>query len=66
MVIDVDKETGYILLEYIHGQVKWVEPNILQEALLSHANNNIRNNLWTFSMVVDHKTENNQVQVQIK
>ena len=32
----IDKETGRILLEYIHGQVERVEPNILQEALLSH------------------------------
>ena len=45
MVIDVDKETGHILLEYIHGQVEWVEPNILQEALLSHADNDNGNNL---------------------
>ena len=66
MVIDVDKETGRILLEYVHGQVEWVEPNILQEALLSHADNDDSSNLWAFSMVLDHKTENNQVQVQIK
>ena len=39
MVINVDKETGRILLEYIHGQTEWVEPNIVQEALLSHAAN---------------------------
>ena len=35
MVIDVDEETGRVLLEYVHGQMEWVEPNILQEALLS-------------------------------
>ena len=29
----------HILLEYIHGQTEWVEPNIVQEALLSHAAN---------------------------
>ena len=40
MVIDVDKETGRILLEYIHGQMEWVEPNIVQEAMLPHAANN--------------------------
>ena len=28
-VIDVDEETGHILLEYIHGETEWVEPNIL-------------------------------------
>ena len=65
-VIDVDKETGCILLEYIHGQTEWVEPNILQEALLSHAADDDGTNLWTFSTVLDHKTENNQVHVKIK
>ena len=53
-VINVDKETGRILLEYIHG------------ALISHAANNDGTNLWTFSMVLDHKTENNQVHVKIQ
>ena len=66
MVIDVDEETGHILLEYLHGQVKWVEPNILQEALLSHADDDDSSNLWTFSMVLNHKTENNKVQVQVQ
>ena len=28
-VIDVDKETRHILLEYIHAQTEWVEPNIV-------------------------------------
>ena len=44
-VIDDDEETGCILLEYVHGQVEWVEPNILQEALLSHTNDNDSGNL---------------------
>ena len=65
-VIDVDKETGRNLLEYIHGQTEWVKPNIVQEALLSHAANDDGTNLWTFSTVLDHKTENNQVHVKIQ
>ena len=65
-VINVDEKTGCILLEYIHGQVEWVEPNILQEALFSHADNDNSSDFWTFGTVLDHKTENNQVQVQIK
>ena len=65
-VIDVDKETGRVLLEYIHRQTEWVEPNILQEALLSREANDDGTNLWTFSTVLDHKTENNQVHVKIQ
>ena len=65
-VIDVDEETGRVLLEYVHGQTEWVEPNILQEALLSRDANDDGTNLWTFSTVLDHKTENNQVQVKIQ
>eukprot|EP00957_Ditylum_brightwellii_P020458 1542067-Ditylum_brightwellii.AAC.2 len=34
-VIEVDEDTGKDLLEYIHGGFELVEPNIMQEALLS-------------------------------
>ena len=51
-VIDVDEETGRVLLEYVHGQTEWVEPNILQEALLSREANDDGTNLWTFSTVL--------------
>ena len=34
-IIEVDDDTGKILLEYIHGGLEWVEPNVVQEALLS-------------------------------
>eukprot|EP00957_Ditylum_brightwellii_P069258 5257825-Ditylum_brightwellii.AAC.1 len=34
-VIEVDEDTGKVLLEYIHGGLELVEPNIFQEALLS-------------------------------
>ena len=44
-VIDVDEETGRVLLEYVHGQTEWVEPNILQEALLSREANDDGTNL---------------------
>ena len=59
-------ETGHVLLEYVHGQTEWVEPNILQEALLSREANEDGTDLWTFSTVLDHKTENKQVHVKIQ
>ena len=65
-VINVDKETGRVLLEYVHRQTEWVESNILQEALLSQEANDDSTNLWTFNTVLDHKTENNQVHVKIQ
>ena len=34
-VVKVDKDTGKVLLEYIHGGLELVSPNIIQEALLS-------------------------------
>eukprot|EP00957_Ditylum_brightwellii_P181018 13790272-Ditylum_brightwellii.AAC.1 len=34
-VIEVDKDTGTVLLEYVHGGLELVEPNIIQEDLLS-------------------------------
>ena len=33
-VIEVDKDTGKIMLEYIHGGLEFVDANIIQEALL--------------------------------
>ena len=33
-VIDVDEETGRRLLEYVHRQVEWVEPSILQDSII--------------------------------
>eukprot|EP00957_Ditylum_brightwellii_P140456 10701497-Ditylum_brightwellii.AAC.1 len=32
-VIEVDEDTGKVLLEHVHGGLELVEPNILQEAL---------------------------------
>ena len=56
-VIKVDEETGRVLLEYVHGQTEWIEPNILQEELLSREANDDGTNLWTFSTVLDNKIE---------
>eukprot|EP00957_Ditylum_brightwellii_P181426 13820086-Ditylum_brightwellii.AAC.1 len=34
-IIEVDEDTGNVLLEYVHEGFELIEPNILQEALLS-------------------------------
>ena len=34
-VMEVDEETGRVLLEYTHGDLEWVQPNVIQEALLT-------------------------------
>ena len=34
-VIEVDKETEKLIIEYVHGGYEWVESNIIQEVLLS-------------------------------
>ena len=62
-VVEVDEETGKILLEYSHGQHEWVQPNIVQEALLSREDEGAA--VWSFKRVLSHKKEGNQIFVEI-
>eukprot|EP00957_Ditylum_brightwellii_P091750 6985894-Ditylum_brightwellii.AAC.1 len=48
-VIEVDDKMGKIMLEYIHGGLELVEPNVIQEALLSKEARDEVDGLWTFS-----------------
>eukprot|EP00957_Ditylum_brightwellii_P139905 10661050-Ditylum_brightwellii.AAC.1 len=54
--MEVDEETGKVILEYIHGGLEVVEPNIIQEALLSREQEDEDNGLWTFSKILTHRT----------
>ena len=38
-VIDVDKVTSKIILEYVHGGLRLIKPNTIQEELLSREQN---------------------------
>eukprot|EP00957_Ditylum_brightwellii_P041687 3157274-Ditylum_brightwellii.AAC.1 len=58
-VIEVDKDTGKVLLEYVHGGLELVEPNILQEALLSRTQQEDEDYLWSFSKIINHRTVTN-------
>eukprot|EP00957_Ditylum_brightwellii_P117217 8939338-Ditylum_brightwellii.AAC.1 len=51
-IMEVDEETGKVILEYIHGGLEAVEPNIIKEALLSREQEDDNNGLWTFSMIL--------------
>eukprot|EP00957_Ditylum_brightwellii_P044396 3369313-Ditylum_brightwellii.AAC.1 len=55
-IMEVDEETGKVILEYIHGGLEVVEPNIIQEALLSREQSDDDNGLWTFSKILAHRT----------
>jgi len=63
-VVECDEETGKVLLEYAYGAQEWVEPNLVQEALLSQEDNDA--NMWTFSEVLGHRQEGNQTMVEIQ
>eukprot|EP00957_Ditylum_brightwellii_P127132 9692939-Ditylum_brightwellii.AAC.1 len=54
-VIEVDKDTGFFLLEYVHGRLELVEPNILQEVLLSRTQQEDEDYLWLFSKILNHR-----------
>jgi hypothetical protein len=54
-VVEVDEDTGRVLLEYISGELEWVEPNIVQEAILSNADND---GCWRMSFFSRVKTIN--------
>jgi len=63
-VIEVDEETGRVMLEYIHGGLEWVEPNVIQEAILSK--NQDDEGFYTFSKVLGHRTiQNGKIEVEI-
>ena len=62
-VVEVDEETGKVLVEYAHGLEEWVMPNLVQEALLSQGDDGEQ--LWTFSKVLNHKTENGRIFLEV-
>ena len=63
-IIEVDEDTGRALLEYIHGGLEWVEPNVIQEALLSREQND--GDLYTFSKILNHRTTTNgKIEIEI-
>ena len=53
-VMEVDDETGKVLLEYVNGGLEWVEPNIIQEALLSKDQGD--GDFYTFDKILNHRT----------
>ena len=63
-VIEVDEDTGKILLEYISGELEWVEPNIVQEAILSRQDD--EQGYFTFSKILTHKKGvNNRLELEV-
>ena len=65
-VIEVDEDTGKVMLEYVHGGLELVEPNIIQEALLSKNQGDDMDGFWTFSKVLNHRTvENGKIEVEL-
>eukprot|EP00957_Ditylum_brightwellii_P175310 13345986-Ditylum_brightwellii.AAC.1 len=65
-VIEVDEDKGKVLLEYVHGRLELVEPNILQEALLSRTQQEDKDYLWSFSNILDHRTvTNGKIEVEV-
>eukprot|EP00957_Ditylum_brightwellii_P143853 10961355-Ditylum_brightwellii.AAC.1 len=59
-MIEVDEDTGKVLLEYGHGGLELVEPTILQEALLSRNHQEDKDYIWFFSKILDHRTVTNR------
>ena len=65
-VIEVDEDTGNVLLEYVHGGLELVEPNILQEALLSRTQQEDEDYLWSLSRILNHRTvTNGKIEVEV-
>ena len=53
-VIEVDPDDGRVLLEYANSELEWVEPNIVQEALLSRGDQG--SEFFSFSKILNHRT----------
>eukprot|EP00957_Ditylum_brightwellii_P138031 10523219-Ditylum_brightwellii.AAC.1 len=64
-VIEVDKDTIRVMLEYVHGGLEVVELNLIQETLLSKEQGDKGNKPWTFIKVLNHHTvENGKIEVE--
>eukprot|EP00957_Ditylum_brightwellii_P085532 6505715-Ditylum_brightwellii.AAC.1 len=59
-MVEVDEDAEKALLEYDHGELVLVEPNILQEVLLSRNQQEDKDDLWLFSKIQDHRTVTNR------
>eukprot|EP00957_Ditylum_brightwellii_P001992 153724-Ditylum_brightwellii.AAC.1 len=47
------------MLEYVHGSLELVEPNMIQEALLSKEQHDKEDGLWIHSTILNHCTVKN-------
>eukprot|EP00957_Ditylum_brightwellii_P059532 4520548-Ditylum_brightwellii.AAC.1 len=59
-VIEVDEETGKVLLEYVHGELELFEPKIIQEVLQSRNQHEDKDDPSLFSKILDHRTVTNR------
>eukprot|EP00957_Ditylum_brightwellii_P189333 14410789-Ditylum_brightwellii.AAC.1 len=65
-IMEVNEETGKVILEYMHGGLEMVEPNIIQEALLSREQHDDANKMWTFLKILNHWTEDKgKIEVEV-
>eukprot|EP00957_Ditylum_brightwellii_P103265 7870580-Ditylum_brightwellii.AAC.1 len=65
-VIEVDDETGKVMLEYIHGGLEVVGLNIIQESFLSKAQQDDADGFWMFSKVLNYcVVSNGKIEVEI-
>ena len=65
-VVEVDKDTGKVMLEYIHGGLEMVDPNVIQEALLAKEHHKDGDTLWVFNKILNHQTINHgRVKVEV-
>ena len=65
-VVEVDEDTRKVMLEYIHGGLEMVDPNVIQEALLSREHQDDGNTLWVFEWILNHQTtDHDRVKVKV-
>eukprot|EP00957_Ditylum_brightwellii_P098002 7464460-Ditylum_brightwellii.AAC.1 len=65
-VIEVEEDTGKVLLEYVHSGLELVDTNIIQEALLFKEQHGDAEGLWTFSKVLKCRTfKNGKIKVEV-
>ena len=54
------------MLEYVYGGLELVEPNVIQEAILSREQDDDEDRSWTFDKVLAHRTgQNGKIEVEI-
>ena len=64
-VIDIDEEIDKGMIQYVHRGYEWVEPNIIQKALLYMEQDDFDGDFFTFGRILNQCTVDSKIEVEL-